>query len=141
MKISKFIERSPVVPTLLVAEAISRDLDTRLKTFDLSISEALILVGVFFEDKEARPSELAKTLRISRSRLSQCLSRLITAGYLNRKIESQDARFINIQITSQGKHIALKLIKIFDDQSTRIEAKVGVRKAEALAESLLKVFE
>ena len=141
MKISNFIKKSPVIPILLGAEAVSRRLNEHFGKFDLSTMEALVLVGIFFEEKDVRPSELAKALKVSRARLSQALSSLLRREYLNRKIESKDARFINIQITSSGRQLALKLIKVFDKESMLIETKLGVKKAESTAENLLSCIE
>ncbi len=139
MKIQKFISKSPIVPALLSAKWIETKLSSALGGKDFSIWEGLILSAVFFEDRACRPSEIARTLQMSRSQMSQILKRLEKSELLKRELSKESARFIDLSLTAKGRKAALRAIKVFDRTTDEIEKGLGTHAAEVLASGLLKL--
>ncbi len=140
MKIESFLQKSLIIPTLFMATQLEARLQQKISAHGLSTLEALILVAILFEGRDCRPSELATNLRASRVRISQSLKKLIEKGFIDRKLERQDARFIAVRITVPGKTPAVKLVGIFDKLNHSIEKQLGAKNAEQAAVQLFTLL-
>lgn len=140
MKITLFLKKSVIVPALFTAANLEATLKKRLSTYDLTILEALILVGIAFESRDCRPSELSTNLHASRARVSQAIKKLVQKNLIERRLESEDARFIAIRLTARGKTISTKLVSVFDDINDRIENSIGAKSAESTAGHLFNLL-
>jgi len=111
---------------------------------DLSFLEGLTLAALFFEaPKLVKPSHLAETFGTTRGTVSHCLSSLEAKGYLQRKIDTEDARAFLLALKPQGKRAALRVISTFDRLQKEFESEIGkaalgemlkaIRKLEARA--------
>ena len=127
MKIEKYLESSPVFTLTRAYEKIIVDLQLRLRREGVNLTQAWIVVALFFENKPASPSRLAKTLETSPSNISHSLKKLIHAGWAHRALDSTDGRAYLIELTSLGKRRAVQLIRIFDGLQTVFESQVGSR--------------
>lgn len=136
MKIANFLKKSLIVPTLFTASRFETELHERLSAHGVTILEALILVGIVFENRDCRPSELSLIFHTSRPRISQALKKLVAKNLIERKMETKDARFIVVKITSKGRSLSTKLVSVFDQMNDRIEKIIGVKNAELAAGQL-----
>lgn len=141
MKITSFLKKSLIVPTLFTASSIEAELKSHLADYDLTILEALILVAIAFEARDCRPSELSANLQASRARVSQSLKKLIAKNLLERKMETKDARFVALRITTKGKTLSNKLVTVFDRINDKIESSIGSKNAESAAGHLFNLLE
>jgi DNA-binding MarR family transcriptional regulator len=125
MRIDKFLTTSPLFSLYVAYDQVLRDFQDRLKSEDLHFIQALIVTGLFFEGQAVQPSELAATLKCSRSNISHAIRDLEKKGLLERATKSSDARAYYISLTKSGKKKASRLIKIFDSTQDQMEAAGG----------------
>lgn len=125
MRITRFLESSPLFALSVTYDEIFGRLRSRLLKERVEFLEALIVTGLFFEDREVQPTELAKTFQCSKSRISHALRRLERKGLVERRTATQDARAYYFSLTKEGRRIAPRLIKFFDSTQAQIE-KVGL---------------
>jgi DNA-binding MarR family transcriptional regulator len=91
------------------------------------------------------PSQLAETFGTTRGNVSHCVSSLEAKGFLQRKIDPEDARAYQLTLKPQGKKCAVRAIGVFDKLQKEFEQEVGktplgemlknLRKLEALCAS------
>jgi DNA-binding MarR family transcriptional regulator len=126
MKISKYLEQSPVFVLGITSDSIFRDLNARLKAEEVSFLQGLILVTVFFERPGAvGPSELSQCFQASASNVSHCLSYLESRRWVRRTLHPGDARRYQIAIRGEGEKKAARLIEIFDVLQGRFERRLS----------------
>lgn len=140
MKIEKFLNRSPIVPILVGSRYLESELKRGLRESGLGIWEALVVIAILFEERACQPRELAKFLNMSRSQLSQSLSRLVKEGLVRRELASHDARGIYLSITSRGRRAALDAVKIFSSVNSSIESGMSEDFSERMAGQLFNLF-
>ncbi len=99
----------------------------RLAKEGVHLLQSLILTSLFFEEREVRPMELARTFQVSKSNLSHALRDLEKRGFLKRSLLEQDARAYLFSLTPLGKKKTLSLVKMFDQVETAFEKEVGVQ--------------
>lgn len=102
----------------LAAQALADD--------GLGFLEGLTLAAVFFEaPKMIKPSELAETFGTTRGNVSHCVSSLEAKGFLQRKIDPEDARAYLLTLKPAGRRCALRVIGVFDRLQKGFEEEVG----------------
>src|SRR5271168_1477774 len=122
MRIQKFLDSSPLFNLSLAYDEIIGDFQVRLAKEEVHLLQALILTGLFFEEKPVRPTELAKTFSAAKSNMSHALRALERKGLVERKTATEeDARAYFFSLTKEGKKKVPKLIKIFDSTQDQIE--------------------
>ncbi len=103
----------------------------------LGFLEALVLAALFFEaPRQVKPSQLAETFSTTRGNVSHCISSLEAKGFLQRRIDPEDARAYLLSLKPQGKRCALRVIAAFDRLQKEFEQEVG---KSALSETLKTV--
>lgn len=133
MKIEKFLNKSPLVPLVMIGKSLHRGLEARVAKYELNWIDSLIVAAIFFETSPVRPGQLARSLRFSRSQISQSLQRLEESGLIARSLAKNDLRSMEIRLTAAGKQTATKLIDVFDEQTRLIEKRIGRESSEKLA--------
>ena len=141
MRIEKFLASSTLYKLFSAYNKIIGDFQKRLALEDVHFLQALILTGLFFEDRPLRPSELAKSLEISKSNLSHSLRGLEQLKLVERSISDEDARAYYFQLTREGKKKSAKLIKLFDSVENKIDAIPSAEKIQASLKSLAEIYE
>jgi len=110
----------------------------------LGFLEALVLAAMFFEAPlPIKPSQLADTFGTTRGNVSHCVSSLEGKGFLQRRIDPEDARAYLLTLKPQGKRCALRVIAALDKLQKEFEEEIGktalgemlraIRKLEALS--------
>ena len=75
-----------------------------LRDDGLSFLEGLTLAAVFFEaPKTIKPSQLAEAFGTTRGNVSHCVSSLEAKGFLQRRIDPEDARAYQLALKPHGK--------------------------------------
>src|SRR5579871_5671336 len=115
MRIDTFLKESPMFCVTLAARRFD-NLTTRLLQADgLNFLEALTLSTLFFESPGVvRPSELAATFGTTRGNVSHSVSSLEAKGFVQRKIDPEDARSYHLALKPQGKRAAIRVIGALD---------------------------
>ena len=131
MRIEKFLASSPLFNLSVAYDEIIGDFQKRLLAEEVHFLQALILTGLFFEDKPVRPSQLASTFSATRSNMSHALRGLERKKFVERATSEKDARAYFFTLTKEGKKRVPKLIKIFDSTQDQIEAAFGGKDVNA----------
>jgi DNA-binding MarR family transcriptional regulator len=128
MKIEKFLNESPLYNLSAAYNEIIGRFQKVLAKEGVHFLEALILTGLFFEEKPVRPTQLAVTFSCSKSNMSHALRGLEKAGWIERKSSTDDARAYFFSLTKEGRKKVPKLIKAFDSTDDKIERAFAGRK-------------
>jgi DNA-binding MarR family transcriptional regulator len=140
MKINKFLDESPLFNLALAYNEIIGDFQKQLSREDVHFIEALIITGLFFEDRPVRPTELAHTFSVSKSNLSHSLRALEKQKLVERKTAPEDARAYFFSLSKEGSKRAQRLIKLFDSTEDRLEKTFGGRKINPSLKLFRKVY-
>lgn len=93
---------------------------------DLSFAEGLILTAILFEEpRPIKPSQLADTFGTTRGNISHSLSSLEGRGFLQRRIDPEDARAYQVILRPSGKKCALRVVGTFDRLQRMFEREIG----------------
>jgi DNA-binding MarR family transcriptional regulator len=110
-----------------------------LKNEEMTAFEALVLAAIFFEKRgEIKPSALAEAFETTRSNVSHCISSLEAKGLVQRKIDPEDARAVQLVLRPQGRRQAARVAGILDRMQRRLEEEIGAAK---LGESIRRLVE
>lgn len=137
MRIQKFLSESPLFSLYVAYDQVLRDFQEKLAAENVHFIQALIITGLFFEDRAVRPSEFAHVLKVSRSNVSHALRDLEKKQIIDRSTDTKDARAYYISLTRAGKRMAPRLVKLFDLTQNEIETAGG----KALNPQLKKFIE
>lgn len=137
MKITKFLVESPTFALIYGGQEIQRRVSSRFKPYGLNVLEGLILVSLFFEEKQtARPKSLQKAFQTTKANISHCTSKLESKKYIKRSSDPKDRRSYDLTLTKSGEAAALKLISYFDSLQNSLEKSL---KTSVFLASLRKV--
>lgn len=122
MKFQQFMDRSQLMKFHLQYQMIMAPLIQSLKREGLNFQEALCLLALFFEGGgEITPSDLSKTLLISKDQISHALTKLENADLIHRQLAEKDKRKRVLSITMKGKKISSLLVRVFDEHEEKSE--------------------
>lgn len=140
MKISKYLEQSPVFAINSAYEAVIPSLNRRLKNEEVNLLQGLVLTALFFEGRsDITPSMLAQQFKTSRGNMSHILSHLEYKGWVKRVLDPKDARKFYIELKPDGKKKALSLIKIYDRIQNLFEKELGLKSCQQAASMILRI--
>ena len=126
MRIETFLEQSPLFCVTLAARRFDALTTRLLEADDLNFLEALILATLFFESPAAvKPSELAEIFGTTRGNVSHCISSLEAKGWVQRKIDPEDARAYHLELKQFGKKAAMRVIGALDKVQREFENEIG----------------
>jgi DNA-binding MarR family transcriptional regulator len=72
------------------------------------------------QQPDIHPSELASVLHLHRGTLTGILRRLERAGFLTRRLDSQDARRTSLRVTAKGAAVIRRRTGTFEDAVRRL---------------------
>jgi DNA-binding MarR family transcriptional regulator len=144
MRIDAFLRESPMFAINRAARRFESLTLQVLAEDGLGFLEALVLAAMFFEAPlPIKPSQLADTFGTTRGNVSHCVSSLEGKGFLQRRIDPEDARAYLLTLKPQGKRCALRVIAALDKLQKEFEEEIGktalgemlraIRKLEALS--------
>jgi DNA-binding MarR family transcriptional regulator len=140
MRIEAFLRQSPIVQTSRIARRMEASLNRVLKDEEVTAFEALVLAAIFFEKRgEIKPSALAEAFETTRSNVSHCISSLEGRGLVERRIDREDARAVQLALRPQGKRRAARVVGILDRMQRQFEEGIGVAKLEAMIAQMAEV--
>ena len=140
MRIETFLRQSPIFQANRLARRMDAALGEVLKAEELSVFEAMLLAAMFFEGRgEIKPSELAEVFQTTRGNVSHCISSLEAKGLVERRIDPEDARGVQLVLRPAGRRRAVRVAGILDRVQRRLEESEGVERLEAMLEELRKV--
>lgn len=126
MRIEAFLRESPMFTVKRAARHFDVVAARAFAVDDLGFMEGLVLAAMFFESPRAiKPSHLADTFATTRGNISHAVSSLEAKGFVQRKIDSSDARAYALALKPSGKKCALRVIAAFDKMQRQFEQEVG----------------
>ena len=142
MRIETFLNQSPIVQITRVARRVEASLNLVLREEGVTFFEALVLAAIFFEKKGGiQPSQLAETFQTSRGNVSHCISSLEAKGLVERQIDPNDARAVQLLLKPQGRKRAVRVMGILDRMQRRFEEGMGAQKLETMLAQMASVEE
>ncbi|MBE6068381.1 MAG: winged helix-turn-helix transcriptional regulator [Clostridium lundense] len=106
-------------------------------------SEARVLLCIEFlsREKESKVniSEISKNLSITSPSTTEFVKNLTNKGYIERHVNQNDKRVIEIALTNEGEKIVQDLKKYFNSLFSGIIERLGIEQSELLIELLNKV--
>ena len=142
MRIENFLKESPMFCISLTARRFDALTARLLEADDLNLLEALILSALFFEaPTPVRPSQLAETFGSTRGNVSHCISSLEAKGLVQRRIDPDDARAVQLVLRGQGKKRAVRVVGILDRMQRRFEEGIGAAKLQGMLAQMSAVEE
>ena len=142
MRIEAFLRQSPIVQAGRIARSMEASLNRVLKDEQVTAFEALVLAALFFEPHGAiKPSALAEAFETTRSNVSHCVSSLEAKGLVQRKIDPEDARAVQLVLRTQGKRRAARVVGIMDQMQRQLEGEIEAPKLEGMIQQMSEVEE
>ena len=142
MRIESFLRQSPIFQASRIARRMEASLNLVLREEGLTFFESLVLAAIFFEKKGGvKPSYLAETFQTTRGNVSHCVSSLEAKGLVRRRIDTEDARALQLVLLPTGRRRAVRVVGILDRMQRHFEEKIGVAKLEAMLEQMHSVEE
>jgi DNA-binding MarR family transcriptional regulator len=142
MRIEAFLQQSPIVQTSRMARRMEASLNLVLKDEEVTAFEALVLAAIFFEKRgEIKPSALAEAFETTRSNVSHCISSLEAKGLVQRRIDPEDARAVQLVLRPLGRRRAVRVVGILDRMQRRFEEGIGAEKLEGMMGQMAEVEE
>ncbi|WP_158793420.1 MarR family winged helix-turn-helix transcriptional regulator [Granulicella sp. L60] len=133
MRIEAFLRQSPVVQASRMARRMEASLNVVLKDEEVTAFEAMVLAAIFFEKRgEIKPSALAEAFETTRSNVSHCISSLEAKGLVQRRIDPEDARAVQLVLRPLGRRRAVRVVGILDRMQRRFEEDFGAAKLEGM---------
>jgi DNA-binding MarR family transcriptional regulator len=140
MRINAFLNESPMFAVSRAARRFESLAARALVHDNLGFLEGLVLAALFFEaPKLVKPSQLAETFGTTRGNVSHCISSLEAKGFLQRKIDPEDARAYQLSLKPQGKRCALQVIAAFDKLQKEFESEIGKAALSEMLRSIRKL--
>jgi DNA-binding MarR family transcriptional regulator len=142
MRIEAFLRQSPVFQASRIARRMDASLNLVLEGEEVTAFEALVLAAIFFEKRgQIKPSALAEAFETTRSNVSHCISSLEAKGLVERRIDPEDARAVQLLLKPLGKRRAVRVMGILDRMQRRFEDGVGTQKLETMLAQMSSVEE
>ena len=127
MRIESFLKQSPIFQANRIARRMDASLNIALRDEELSVFESLVLAAIFFEKRGAiKPSELAEAFQTTRGNVSHCISSLEAKGLVERRIDPDDARALQLLLKPLGRRKAVRVVGVLDRMQRQIEEAMGI---------------
>jgi len=140
MRIEAFLQQSPVFQANRIARRMDASLNLILQNEEVTLFEALVLAAIFFEKRgQIKPSALAEAFQMTRGNVSHCISSLEAKGLVQRQIDSDDARAVQLVLRPLGRKRAVRVVGILDRMQRRLEDGIGAAKLQGMLEQMAAV--
>lgn len=141
MKISKYIEQSPIFAINTAYEMIIPNLNKKLKKEGVNLLQGLVMTALFFEEAQnVTPSRLAELFKTTRGNMSHIISHLEYKGWVKRILNPKDARQFYIELRPEGRRKTLSLIKIYDQIQNLFEKQLGIQDCQKMTSNIYKLI-
>ena len=106
-----------------------------------SEARAMLCIDYLSEQEEAKVtiSEISKNLSIASPTVTELVKVLTKKGYLERKVNEKDKRFVEVALTDTGKKIVEDITQYYNDLFSGLVEKLGTEQSDLLVELLNQV--
>lgn len=109
----------------VVAEAMSRDFSRLYRDrFGISVPEWRVIAHL---SQEGRVSvrEIVRRVGMEKSKVSRAASRLETAGYVSKRVNTGDRRLVELELTGKGRALVAEIVPIARAFETEMLDRLG----------------
>lgn len=98
----------------------------------------MLCIDYLSEKEEAKVtiSEISKNLSIASPTVTELVKVLTKKGYLERKVNEKDKRFVEVALTDTGKKIVQDITQYYTDLFSGLVEKLGKEQSDLLVELL-----
>lgn len=96
-----------------VSNQVSHSFDRKLAALEVSVAEWVVLRELFEGDPMV-PSELAKTMGLTRGAVSKIMDRLEAKSLVSRSASERDRRYQAVTLTAKGRGLVPRLAALAD---------------------------
>jgi DNA-binding MarR family transcriptional regulator len=97
----------------LVSNHVSHAFRLKVEARGVTVAEWVVMRALF-EDKDVNPSQLAKSLGLSRGAVSKLVDRLAAKGFVACRSEKRDRRYQVVNLTASGRTLVPGLATLAD---------------------------
>lgn len=123
--------------------ALDRRLNEQKKTdtdCDVSLTQCHALLEIE-EKKETNVKDLAGSMALDKSTMSRTIDRLVQGGFVERNINSQDRRSMQIKMTKLGRETCIKINQRNDEYFQAVFEELPDEKQKQIMEALNDLLE
>jgi DNA-binding MarR family transcriptional regulator len=106
------------LPWVLISELYwlsNKLLERRLFPTGVSVSQARVLILLYFSKKPVKPSRLATLLFQETQSITGILHRIETKGWVRRQADPEDRRAVRLALTDKGRDLAKRVVSISEE--------------------------
>lgn len=100
-----------------------------------------VLLTLIAQQREVKPSELAKQMQITKSAVSQQLAKLEQEEFIVRKQHPNDKRTVTIKLAEKGVHYKEEMEKFTAEIAERYQQNISEKELKKLLETLKRLKE
>lgn len=115
-------------------------LSNRLASYDITPGQYGIL-DCLWENTQASPKELAQELYLENSTISGMLDRMQKKGLIDRQLDPNDRRSIQVVLTPEGAALEKDILKIVDEVNQQVLGKFDEHTKQTLLSCLKQIGE
>lgn len=140
LKIQDFLNKSPTMAVIIAGLRLQKKLNQMLKINDLSLFQALILMGIFFEEKKSlRVSQLYELFPVTKGNISHMTSVLESKQLIERFLIDEDLRGFEFRLTAKGSKLSVNLVKIFNKIEDDTDKMINKEEFEVIKKILKEI--
>ena len=129
MKIEKFVNESILFSLLKSADHIRSRINHSLEGQEINFYQSLILISLYTDSKsKLEPSDFVYAFSISKSIVSQSLTKLEELKLIKRSVNEVDARRTTLLLTPKGGKKSLSIMGILHELDNEMES--SLKKSE-----------
>ena len=116
-------------------------LSQQLAPYGVTPSQYGVLNCLWREENYLTPKQIADTLCLETSTISGVLDRMQKKGLIDRNINLEDRREVQVTITDKGRALEAPVLKIIEDVNVEVLKMFSEAEAETFKENLRRIGE
>ncbi len=131
-----------MLPWVLITELYwlsNKLLERRLFPTGVSVSQARVLLLLYFSKKPVKPSRLATLLFQETQSITGILHRIETKGWVRRQPDPEDRRAVGLALTDKGRDLAKRVVSISEELYGEVFGPLTARERGSLETILRKL--
>lgn len=113
-------------------------LSDRLSSFGITPGQYGVL-DCLWENTQCSPKELSQELRLENSTISGLLDRMQKKGLIDRVLDPNDRRSIQVVLTPEGAALETEVLKVIEDFNRQVLSQFDAKTAQTLLSCLMKI--
>ena len=124
----------------LVSNHVSHGFCLKVESRGVTVAEWVVMRALF-EEQDVNPSQLAKSLGLSRGAVSKLVDRLAAKGFVACQSEKRDRRYQIVNLTASGRTLVPGLAALADQNDREFFGHLGVKEQAELVAMLKRIVQ